>query len=200
MTAEIVELFAHGRAKGGHVKPGPCFPQPRPDRSASTNSSRRTGAGSLPSPTGSRRGADSRTIQAFASPRRPIADAYHHDGRVLRCVALHHHERWDGRGYPLGLRGEAIPFEAQIVALADTYDILISGSPLRAPIVAAEALMEIAVGAGKRFNSHYVALLIATIHDQPETNEPFLGSIDAARAADLMAHRAFLSALLGEYD
>ena len=44
-------------------------------------------------------------------------------------VALRHHEKWDGSGYPLGLRGEDIPISARLVALADAYDILISRRP-----------------------------------------------------------------------
>jgi diguanylate cyclase (GGDEF)-like protein len=50
---------------------------------------------------------------------------------VARTVALHHHERWDGSGYPYGLRAEDIPLEARIVAVADVYDALISARPYK---------------------------------------------------------------------
>lgn len=46
--------------------------------------------------------------------------------RYAYDIALHHHERWDGRGYPDGLVGEATPVWTQIVALADVYDALVS--------------------------------------------------------------------------
>jgi HD-GYP domain-containing protein (c-di-GMP phosphodiesterase class II) len=46
-------------------------------------------------------------------------------------IALHHHERWDGSGYPFGLRGESIPSSARIVALADVYDALTSERPYK---------------------------------------------------------------------
>src|SRR5206468_6167552 len=42
-----------------------------------------------------------------------------------------HHERWDGKGYPLGLKGEEIPLVAQIIAVADTYDAMVSTRPYR---------------------------------------------------------------------
>ncbi len=46
--------------------------------------------------------------------------------RIARNIAYHHHEKWDGSGYPLGLSGSAIPIEARMMALADVYDALIS--------------------------------------------------------------------------
>jgi len=45
---------------------------------------------------------------------------------VARNIARHHHERWDGKGYPDGLAGESIPLEARMMALADVYDALVS--------------------------------------------------------------------------
>jgi HD-GYP domain-containing protein (c-di-GMP phosphodiesterase class II) len=47
------------------------------------------------------------------------------------AIVIAHHERIDGSGYPRGLRGEEIPLEARIVAVADTYDVLISDRPYR---------------------------------------------------------------------
>ena len=46
--------------------------------------------------------------------------------RIAENVAHYHHERWDGSGYPEGLRGEEIPLEARIMAVADVYDALVS--------------------------------------------------------------------------
>ena len=46
--------------------------------------------------------------------------------RIAVNVAHYHHERWDGSGYPAGLKGEEIPLEARIMAVADVYDALVS--------------------------------------------------------------------------
>jgi HD-GYP domain-containing protein (c-di-GMP phosphodiesterase class II) len=51
--------------------------------------------------------------------------------REVRNIIRHHHERFDGTGYPDGLRGEKIPLEARIVAVADIYDALVTNRPYR---------------------------------------------------------------------
>ena len=69
----------------------------------------------------------------------------------LRAIA-EHHERWDGSGYPRGLRGEAISREARILAVADSYVSLRSARPYRHAVDAADALREIAGDGGKLFD------------------------------------------------
>jgi putative nucleotidyltransferase with HDIG domain len=70
---------------------------------------------------------------------------------ALNCV-LHHHERWDGGGYPYGLGGDAIPLEARILAVADAYDAMTSQRPYRAARTRAEALAEVERCAGSQFD------------------------------------------------
>ena len=71
-------------------------------------------------------------------------------------IALYHHERWDGSGYPLGLAGEAIPLSARIVSLADTYDALISSRVYKPAYAAADARNIILRERGKQFESALV--------------------------------------------
>lgn len=71
-------------------------------------------------------------------------------------VVLYHHERWDGKGYPAGLRGEAIPIEARLLAVADTFDAMTSVRPYRSPLSPEEAFEEILNAAGRQFDPSIV--------------------------------------------
>lgn len=71
---------------------------------------------------------------------------------LARTLALLHHERWDGTGYPFGLCGDTIPLEARIVALVDVYDALRSERPYKQPFTQEESREIIANGAGSQFD------------------------------------------------
>ncbi|UBV45332.1 HD domain-containing protein (plasmid) [Deinococcus taeanensis] len=70
--------------------------------------------------------------------------------QVLEIVA-HHHERWDGTGYPAGLRGDAIPLLARVFSVCDVYDALVSARPYKAAWSKEDARAEIQRQAGKQF-------------------------------------------------
>jgi diguanylate cyclase (GGDEF)-like protein len=80
---------------------------------------------------------------------------------------LHHHERWDGTGYPDALVGEVIPLPARILAVADALDALVSDHVYQERLSLAEALGELERGAGTQFDPTVVAALVAEL-DDPE--------------------------------
>lgn len=78
--------------------------------------------------------------------------------QLAREIALAHHEKWDGSGYPRDLAGEAIPVSARIVAIADVFDALTTRRPYKEPWPVQEAMNHIAAQAGKHFDPALVAL------------------------------------------
>ncbi len=76
--------------------------------------------------------------------------------RVVLSAIRNHHERFDGRGYPDGLRGEAIPFLARVITVADCYDALTSSRAYRAALPREEALQILEAGMSTQFDPHLV--------------------------------------------
>lgn len=70
-------------------------------------------------------------------------------------IALTHHEKWDGSGYPKGLKGEEIPIAGRITAICDVFDALISKRPYKEPWETARAVAEIKKGAGTQFDPNW---------------------------------------------
>jgi putative nucleotidyltransferase with HDIG domain len=71
-------------------------------------------------------------------------------------LVLHHHERWDGAGYPTGRRGDDIPLEARVLCIADSFDAMTSTRPYRATWTPDEALEELERCAGTQFDPELV--------------------------------------------
>ena len=84
----------------------------------------------------------------------------------------HHHERWDGNGYPDGVAGEAIPLGARILAVADTYDALTSARPYRGAQTSSFALQILSDGAGSQWDPAVVDVLIAFIAEPAPQQQP----------------------------
>jgi len=78
------------------------------------------------------------------------------------CI-LAHHERWDGRGYPKGLKGEAIPRVARIIALADSYDAMTSKRSYRKALSEEEAIIEIRNNAGTQFDPEIARVFVEKV-------------------------------------
>ena len=77
-----------------------------------------------------------------------------------RQVTEFHHEKWDGSGYPNGLKGEEIPLVARIMAIADVYDALVTERPYKRPISHDEAVAVIAAGSGSHFDPRLVEVFL----------------------------------------
>jgi diguanylate cyclase (GGDEF)-like protein/putative nucleotidyltransferase with HDIG domain len=90
---------------------------------------------------------------------------------LVSCLPaiLHHHERWDGTGYPSGLKGEAIPTEARILAVADAFDAMTSLRPYRGALSYKEAVGELKRCSGAQFDPKLVeAFLPIALSTAPE--------------------------------
>lgn len=80
----------------------------------------------------------------------------------------HHHERYDGTGYPDGLAGEQIPLGARIIAISDSYDSMTSDRPYRKPLNNGDAKSELLKNAGKQFDPELVSLFIDVLKEMEE--------------------------------
>lgn len=114
--------------------------------------------------------------------------------RLARVVALTHHERWDGTGYPYRLAGEAIPLAGRITAVADVLDALTHERPYKSAWSLPDAVAEIERLAGEHFDPDVVAAFLALDHrlllEPLETRDESNRSqrITPARARDLGRH------------
>jgi len=85
------------------------------------------------------------------------------DGFLLHAkkFAGYHHEKWDGTGYPRGLRGEEIPLEGRIMAIADVYDALVSERPYKKPFTHEQAVKIIKEGSGAHFDPKIAEIFLS---------------------------------------
>jgi putative nucleotidyltransferase with HDIG domain len=83
----------------------------------------------------------------------------------LRIRTQHHHERWDGRGYPRRLGGEDIPLMARIVQVTDSFDAMMERRPYNSPRSQDEAVAELRSEAGKQFDPRLVEAFLDTLPD-----------------------------------
>ena len=97
-----------------------------------------------------------------------------HDASMLqmaRRIALGHHEKWDGSGYPAGLAGTDIPVEARIIAIADVFDALTSVRPYKRAWSVDEAVALIREQSGKHFDPHLVNCFLARLDEIIEVRD-----------------------------
>jgi hypothetical protein len=75
----------------------------------------------------------------------------------LARLVCAHHERWDGDGYPNGLRGDAIPLASRVISVCDAFEAMVSRRPYRAPLTTEMAMRELVSAAGSQFDPRVVA-------------------------------------------
>jgi putative two-component system response regulator len=97
-------------------------------------------------------------------------------------IIKHHHERFDGCGYPEGLAGASIPEAARIVAICDAYDAMKSDRPYRRAMSSTDAIAELRRGSGTQWDPELVALFLARVIQEPPGAED-LGLLSAAAPA-----------------
>jgi HD-GYP domain-containing protein (c-di-GMP phosphodiesterase class II) len=82
------------------------------------------------------------------------------DMAQLASLLRHHHERWDGLGYPDGLAGDRIPLVSRVLAIADAYDAMLANRPYRLALDPLEARYELECGAGTQFDPQLVEVFL----------------------------------------
>lgn len=102
----------------------------------------------------------------------------------VRGWIVHHHERWDGKGYPSGLAGREIPLEARVLAVVDAYEGLTSDRPYRSALAPRAAGQQILAAAGTQFDAAVVAAFNRVVNrdaaSAPRPAAPSPGLSDAA--------------------
>ena len=113
------------------------------------------------------------------------AEILSHFSRLREAVPLirHHHERWDGQGYPDRLVGDAIPLEACVVGLADAWDAMTTDRPYRAAMSAEEAAAEVRRCRGTQFSPAVVDAFFTAFRRQPAVFQPDEPALDVAASA-----------------
>jgi diguanylate cyclase (GGDEF)-like protein len=116
--------------------------------------------------------------------------------RPIAPAILHHHERWDGDGYPDGLAGEDIPLEARIVAVADSFSAMTAERPYRKRMSLDQACAELERCAGTQFDPDVVRIFVDEVRCRPAPREEH--PLEAAlRDPQIQEHRDGDEPLLG---
>jgi putative nucleotidyltransferase with HDIG domain len=104
----------------------------------------------------------------------------------VRLIVRHHHEHWDGGGYPLGLAGTDIPLGARIVSVVDAFDVMSEGRPYAAPRPIESVVHELVSQRGRQFDPDAIDAFLATVGRTGDYHDP----VDTVSEFDLIARRA----------
>jgi putative two-component system response regulator len=138
---------------------------------------------------------ENRTEGAFLQwlGNRGRADSRAADNPVLRMaanIALMHHEKWDGTGYPQRLRGAQIALEARIVAIADVFDVLNSSRPYRAAYSEDESLVIMRDSAENHFDPQVYAAFQSSFPQIRAVRQQFADGVDLSVAIEEACHES----------
>lgn len=117
------------------------------------------------------------TVQGSRALTNPYAGQTPRFLEIAQQIAMNHHEKWDGTGYPQGLRGEQIPLPARIVTVVDVLDALMSLRPYRQPLTYEQATQSIVEGRGTHFDPD---LVDAFLNQSNPIREIYMGYQDDA--------------------
>jgi HD-GYP domain-containing protein (c-di-GMP phosphodiesterase class II) len=109
---------------------------------------------------------------------------------LIRAGILHHHERWDGQGYPSGLAGEQIPLIARILAVGDAFSGMTTTRPYRKALSVDVALQRLEDAAGSQLDSRLAEIFVQgvrTAADAPQPTE--LSQLDSSLPLMLQGHQ-----------
>jgi HD-GYP domain-containing protein (c-di-GMP phosphodiesterase class II) len=116
----------------------------------------------------------------------------------VAAAILHHHERYDGTGYPSGLAGERIPLEARVIAIIAAFCALISDRPYQEAVPVEDALAELERCAGTHFDPHLVKMFVEEVRSGiPEDEDPSMSLADALDDPELQALRGEFEPMAG---
>jgi putative two-component system response regulator len=104
--------------------------------------------------------------------------------RLAKEIVFSHHERWDGAGYPQGLRGDAIPIAGRLVALVDVYDALVSPRVYKGALSHDEVVQWITAGRGTQFDPDMVDAFLRVREEWRRIAIEFADEHDEAPAPD----------------
>lgn len=89
--------------------------------------------------------------------------------KEMATIVRHHHERWDGKGYPSGISGEEIPIISRIISVADAFDAMTSNRSYRKPMAYEEALIQLEKGKWTQFDGEIVEIFLKKVIEKLDT-------------------------------